>query len=68
MNARYYEVSRDGAEPRIVEAASASAAIRHAAHGVYRARVLNARDLAQLVKGGVAIEVAAKAETAGDAP
>jgi hypothetical protein len=67
VNQRYYEITSGEAAPRIVEAQSASAAIRHASRGVYKAKVLNARELAAHVKAGVLIEVAPKLEVAGEA-
>lgn len=53
---KYYQVDVEGKPSRIVEAPSASAAIRYASKGVYKAAVLNARDLAKLIMAGVVIE------------
>lgn len=66
-NQRFYQVDAEGQKSRIIEAPSASAAIRIASNGVYTASVLNARDLAKLVIAGARIETGIVERMNGDA-
>ena len=55
---RYYAVEIEDQPPRIIEAPSASAAVRYVTKDTHKARVLNAAELGTLIKAGVAIEAA----------
>jgi hypothetical protein len=67
MQTRIYEVLTDDEDSRLVEAASASAAIRHVAAPKFKAEVANAKRVALLMAGGKSVEKAKGLAVAGEA-
>lgn len=63
---RIYQV-HDGESVRLIDAASAAAAIRHAAIGKYKASPASAREVANIMATGVKVETAAALKVAGEA-
>lgn len=62
VNTRIYAVqcptTGEGQQHRLVEATSASAAIRHVTKGTYSAKVPDTKQLASLMQGGIGVEKA----------
>lgn len=59
MNTRIYIIEEEGREaPRLVEAVSAAAALRHVVEPLYCARLADARDVARAMTAGATVETA----------
>lgn len=65
MQTRIYVVSQ-GENRRLVEAASQAQAIRHCVKNVYQAKVASAREVAQLARDGMQVELAGEESLADD--
>lgn len=65
MKTRIYVVQKTNGFTRLVEATSASQAIRHCALGEYAAKVASSTDVAHAMQGGAKVE-AAGSEAAGE--